>query len=144
MIETFTAGGVVLNKHAEVLVVNQNGNSWSLPKGHIDDEETALDAAKREIYEESGVGDLLFIKELGSYRRYKISLDGGDDMSEFKTILMFLFKTHQMDLKPIDPANPEARWVEVGKVAQLLTHEKDREFFESIIQELSGQQETIF
>ena len=30
------AGGIVLNKNRKILVVNQNHDSWSLPKGHID------------------------------------------------------------------------------------------------------------
>jgi len=32
----------------------------------------------------------------------------------------------------VDPSNPEARWVEKSKIAALLTHEKDKEFFQRI------------
>ena len=56
--KTESAGGVVLNKKGEVLIVNQYGNSWSLPKGHIEEGEEILEAAKREIYEESGIKNL--------------------------------------------------------------------------------------
>ena len=136
MKHTQTAGGVVLNKKGLVLVVSQNGNSWSLPKGHIDDGENKLQAAIREIYEESGISELELIKELPSYERYRIGLDGGEDKSELKKIFMFLFKTNQEVLKPIDPTNPEARWIKKEKVAELLTHKKDKEFFLSIINEI--------
>ena len=74
-----------------ILVVSQQGRSWSLPKGHIDPGEDAIAAAKREIYEEPGITHLTLLGELGNYQRCKISLDGGDDMSEQKTIFMFLF-----------------------------------------------------
>lgn len=131
--QTQSAGGVVVNKSGQVLVVNQKGRAWSLPKGHIDPGESALDAAKREIYEESGVKQLELISELGSYQRYKIGLDGGDDISEYKTIFMFLFKTDQNELNPMDPENPEARWVSKTEAAGLLTSRKDREFFLSIV-----------
>jgi len=130
--QTTSAGGVVINKDGLVLVVNQRGQSWSLPKGHINEGESALDAAKREIYEESGINQLELLSELGNYQRSKIALDGGDDTSEQKTIFMFLFKTDQSLLKPIDPENPEARWVNKNNVADLLTHRKDKEFFLSI------------
>ncbi len=136
MKQTQCAGGVVLNSRGLVLVVNSRGKSWSLPKGHIDAGEDPLTAAKREIYEESGVSQLKLIKELGSYQRYKVSLDGGDDFSEFKTIRMYLFTTKQENLKPVDPDNPEARWVEKEKVADLLTHKKDKEFFRKVMKEL--------
>ena len=130
---TESAGGVVLNSMGLVLVVNQQGRSWSLPKGHIEDGESKQESAKREINEESGIDQLQFITELGSYQRYKIALDGGDDLSEQKTITIFLFKANQAELKPKDPENPEARWVKVDEVANLLTHRKDKEFFLSII-----------
>jgi ADP-ribose pyrophosphatase YjhB (NUDIX family) len=132
MKKTHSAGGVVINSEGEVLVVSQHGTSWSLPKGHIDPGENALAAAKREIYEESGIRGLEFVRELGTYERHKIGVDGGDDRSELKVITMFLFRTSEKSLRPVDPDNPEARWVEKSKVALLLTHEKDKEFFQRL------------
>jgi ADP-ribose pyrophosphatase YjhB (NUDIX family) len=100
MRKTRTAGGVVVNAAGEILVVSQRGTSWSLPKGHIDAGETALEAAMREIWEESGVSELELVRELGTYERHKIGVDGGDDRSELKTITMFLFRTMQTELRP--------------------------------------------
>ena len=68
---TESAGGIVLNQENKILIVNQNHDSWSLPKGHVDPGETILEAAKREIYEESGVSQLEYIKDLGFYQRFK-------------------------------------------------------------------------
>ena len=125
-----------MNQKGEVLVVNQNHNSWSLPKGHIDPGEDALAAARREVYEESGIRQLTLVKEIGEYRRYKIGKDGGDDPSELKVMQFFLFTTSEMDLKPVDPDNPEARWVAKKEVAALLTHPKDKEFIQKTLSEL--------
>ena len=136
MKRTQSAGGVVLNKKGLVLVVSQHGSSWSLPKGHIDPGETALAAAKREIYEESGIQQLKYIKVLGSYERHRIGLNGGEDISELKTIEMFLFRTDEEKLKPLDPHNPEARWVSVEDVPKILTHPKDKAFFLKITPEV--------
>ena len=132
MIQTESAGGVVLNQEGLILVVSQHGRSWSLPKGHIEEGEDKIAAAKREIYEESGVKELILIKELGSYQRYKIGLNG-ENRSELKTIYFFLFKTLESKLNPIDPHNPEARWVSRSEVVALLTHPKDKEFFTSVL-----------
>lgn len=130
MLKTESAGGVVINQKGEVLVVNQRHRSWSLPKGHIDPGESKLEAAAREIEEESGVRRLTYVKELGTYTRYKIGLKGNDDdKSEMKTIHMFLYKTEDTQLQPSDPDNPEARWVHKDKVADLLSHPKDKEFY---------------
>lgn len=130
---TQSAGGVILNSRGEVAVTNQNYNSWSLPKGHVDPGEDALTAAKREIAEETGITDLVLVRELGSYERYRIGKGGeGEDTSELKQFTYFLFTTEEGELKPTDPHNPEARWVPVDEVAELLTHPKDKEFFLSI------------
>jgi 8-oxo-dGTP pyrophosphatase MutT (NUDIX family) len=133
MIETESAGGVVVNAEGRVLVVSQYGTSWSLPKGHLEDGETPLAAALREIREETGVTRLELVRPLGSYSRHRLGADGGEDRSELKTIHLFLFRTDVEELAPVDPDNPEARWVERESVAGLLTHARDREFFASIL-----------
>lgn len=132
MKETETAGGIVLNKRGEVAVVSQRGNSWSLPKGHIDPGEDALIAARREIWEETGIAQLQLIRPLGSYQRHRGTPTGGDDLRELKTIYMFLFTTDQDKLAPQDPVNPEARWVNPDGVEELLTHPKDKAFFRGV------------
>ena len=134
MKQTISAGGVILNKDSDVLIVSQHGVSWSLPKGHIEAGEEVLDAAKREIWEETGIKNLTLIKYLGSYDRYKIGKDPRiDDKSERKKIELFLFETNEMALNPQDSDNPEARWVKPTEVSQYLTHEKDIAFFQSIL-----------
>lgn len=134
---TESAGGVVVNGEL-VIVVNQRGRSWSLPKGHVEKGETYIEAARREIYEESGVKDLELVRGLGAYQRYRMGKypEQEEDKSNLKIIHMYLFRTGQRELKPMDPDNPEARWVPKREVAGLLTHPKDKEFFMSIIEEI--------
>lgn len=134
---TESAGGVVINHEGMVLVVNQRGTSWSLPKGHIEEGEDKVTAAIREIDEESGVKNLTLVCELGSYERYKIGLHGGDDKSELKKIHMMLFKTTDMKLHPSDPHNPMAIWVNPDEVEKVLTHPKDKSFFHTIRQKIN-------
>ena len=127
------AGAIVFNNKKEIAIVNQNHDSWSLPKGHIDQGESKLEAAKRELYEETGIKNANFIHPIGNYGRYRIGLDGENDKSEYKTIYMFLFSSDQIILQPIDPNNPEARWIEYNKVQKYLTHPKDNEFYTNSI-----------
>lgn len=133
MIRTRSAGGIVLGPGGRVLVVHQMGSSWSLPKGHLDPGEDDLRAARREILEESGVSDLTLLSDLGEYERFRIGKEGAEDPSELKAIRMFLFSTGQEALRPSDPHNPEARWVEPAQVEALLTHPRDREFFLGVL-----------
>lgn len=127
------AGGVVIGPGNKIIVVNANGDSWSLPKGHLDPGEDEEQAAIREIYEEAGIQDVTIIEKIGEYTRARTGKNGvGEDTSEMKHITIFLCITNQEYLQPIDPANPAAEWVALQDVADKLTNPKDKEFFYSI------------
>lgn len=136
MRRTYSGGGVVIDTRGKVLIVSQHGRSWSLPKGHAESEENILEAAKREIYEETGITQLHLIKELGTYERPKLDSENKDDQEELKVITIFLFTTTQEHLEPHDPENPKARWVEANDVEKILTHPKDKAFFRKIKKEI--------
>ena len=134
------AGGIIINNNGKVVVVNQNHDSWSLPKGHVDDGETLLDAAIREIYEETGIQNPKLIKPVGSFGRYRIGLDGNDDLSHYKTIHIFLFESNQTKLKPIDKNNPEAKWLTYKEAEKILTHPNDKKFFKEAIKSIINEE----
>lgn len=125
MLRSQAAGGVVVDPHGRVAVVRQRARTWSLPKGHVEAGEDALDAARREIHEECGLADLELVRELGSYRRLGV----GRGLPERKTITLFLFRSAEAVLSPRDPANPEARWVAPESVATMLSNPADGRFF---------------
>lgn len=131
------AGGVVIGPGNKIVVVSQNGNSWSLPKGHIEAQEDAEQAAIREIYEETGIQDAKVVDSLGEYDRSRIDKNGFGEVSEdIRHLTMFLCITNQTELNPIDPQNPVAEWLDIQDVADRLTHPKDKDFFYSVTPKL--------
>jgi 8-oxo-dGTP pyrophosphatase MutT (NUDIX family) len=54
-----TAGGIVWRRNdaqqIEILLIQDAKDRWTIPKGHIEEGESALQAAKREIGEEAGL-----------------------------------------------------------------------------------------
>lgn len=128
-----SAGGIIINSKGQVAIASQFGISWSFPKGHVEKGEDLITAARREVYEETGITELEYIEELGSYTRSVMGREHIVIKGLKKTIHFFLFKTNQKVLKPVDPDNPEARWVEKDEVLNYLRHDADKEFFESII-----------
>jgi bis(5'-nucleosidyl)-tetraphosphatase len=130
------AGGVIVNAEGKVVLVYQNGNSWSFPKGGIDAGESLLEAARREIQEETGLSanDLIYKGQLGAYMRRSIGRDGtGEDMSRPEsTRTLFLFTTTATELHPEDDEVTEARFVTINEALDTLTHPKDKEFLASV------------
>lgn len=71
-----TAGGIVFRhgkKGVEILLIQDAKDRWTIPKGHIEEGETAQQTAKREIGEEAGLKDVDVLGWLGKihfrYRR---------------------------------------------------------------------------
>lgn len=61
--EVEAAGGLVMNKRNQYLLIYRN-NKWDLPKGRMYKKELILDAAVREVEEETSVKDLIVLKPL--------------------------------------------------------------------------------
>ncbi len=72
-----TAGGVVFRRDddggIEILLIQDAKDRWTIPKGHIEEGETAQQTAQREIGEEAGLTDTDVLGWLGKihfrYRR---------------------------------------------------------------------------
>jgi 8-oxo-dGTP pyrophosphatase MutT (NUDIX family) len=63
-------GGLVKNKAGEILLIFRRGK-WDLPKGKLDDNETLLECAVREVKEETGLTQIKAGKEIDvTYHTY--------------------------------------------------------------------------
>ena len=65
-----TAGGVVYRKNpktkgVEILLIQDAKDRWTVPKGHIEEGESAKETAAREITEETGLKCLTVMGWLG-------------------------------------------------------------------------------
>jgi 8-oxo-dGTP diphosphatase len=129
-----SAGGIVVGQGGKIVLVEQNSNSWSFPKGGVEEGESLLEAATREIEEETGIKNLEYKGELGSYERYSIGKDGIGETTEFgkRKRTFFLFITNETRLAPQDGEVTEARWVTVDEALAMLTHPKDKEFLRNV------------
>lgn len=73
-----TAGGVIFRrapetKDLEILLIQDAKNRWTIPKGHIEEGESAKQTAEREVCEETGLVKVKVLNWLGKinfrYRR---------------------------------------------------------------------------
>jgi ADP-ribose pyrophosphatase YjhB (NUDIX family) len=73
-----TSGGMVFRRNEktneiEILLIQDAKDRWTIPKGHIEEGETAKETAEREIREETGLQEMTVLNWLGKinfrYRR---------------------------------------------------------------------------
>ncbi|EKD43905.1 MAG: hypothetical protein ACD_72C00077G0002 [uncultured bacterium] len=113
-----SAGGIIIGQNGKIILVNNKKHFdwWTPPKGGIAENETPLETAKREIFEETGLKNITYIKDLG----YFYNLKSWDNKPYFKKNSMFLFKTTEISLSPQDSDNPEAKWFTIDEAINII------------------------
>ena len=110
------------------LLVHRLEGFWELPKGHAEDNENDLEAARREFSEETGLINIKILKEKTFENTYFYKR-GGETV--YKTVKYYL---------GLVPAGEEVRiqkeemddykWAEFDEARRTLTHQNSKELLE--------------
>lgn len=134
-----SAGGLVLSGLAEA--VQPNGDVdfssiyvaligrldrrgrllWSMPKGHIEPDESQHATAEREVWEETGVAGKV-IADLGTIDYWFVS----EGIRIHKTVHHHLLRYVDGDLNDEDPEVTEVRWLPVNRLIEHLAYADER------------------
>lgn len=126
-----TAGGVVYRKNpkngaVEILLIQDARDRWTIPKGHIEEGETAKETAGREVSEETGLQCLIVMNWLGKinfqYRRQQSLV--------LMTTEIFLIHAYKDNDKPVPeewmngikwfPANEALEKIEYDDIGKII------------------------
>jgi 8-oxo-dGTP pyrophosphatase MutT (NUDIX family) len=133
-----SAGGVIVYK-GKVLVARNRFGNWVFPKGHLELNETAAEAALREVDEE--VGLKAEIQEPIGQTNYQFSSSG---KLHSKTVHWFWMRV----LDPLYTLNRREGFVDavfapVEEVQAMLAHDNDRLLLESIAERIKAEEKDI-
>jgi 8-oxo-dGTP pyrophosphatase MutT (NUDIX family) len=129
----FSAGGVVVRGEEVIVIVPtrraaDGSRVLALPKGHVDPGETPVQAATREVREETGVVAEP-VHELGE-SRYWYRRDG---RTIGKAVIFFLFDYVEGDTADHDDEVEDVRWIGLEEASTTLSHAAEREMVELAI-----------
>lgn len=94
---------------------------WSMPKGHIEPDESQHATAEREVWEETGVAGEV-IADLGTIDYWFVS----EGIRIHKTVHHHLLRYVDGDLNDEDPEVTEVRWLPVNRLIEHLAYADER------------------
>ena len=136
-VQETSAGGFVLaadgsNRVALIGRLSRSGRiDWCVPKGHLEGEETAEQAAIREVGEETGL-EVVVLDVLGTIQ-YEFS--AGSRIIA-KTVHHYLFRQVGGDLTvELDPDHEaiDVQWFHVAELEATLAHENERRIGRAVV-----------
>ena len=128
-------GIVLLNQKNEVFVgrrIDNPKNSWQMPQGGVDQNEDFLQAAKRELAEETGIKSIRLIKELDGWFKYDLTeyilgklWEGKYKGQKQKWFVMkFLGQSNEINVKTKNPEFLDWKWINFSKLPEVAVHFK--------------------
>ena len=128
-------GIALLNHENKVFVgkrIDNPENSWQMPQGGVDKNEDFLQAAKRELEEETSVRTVEVIKELNEWMTYDLpkNLLGklwkgkyrGQKQKWF--VMKFIGKPDEINVKTKNPEFFDWKWIKLSKLPEVAVHFK--------------------
>ena len=141
-------GIVLLNQKNEIFVgkrIDNPKDSWQMPQGGVDQNEDFLQAAKRELVEETGIKSIRLIKELDGWFKYDLPKYLLGKLWEGKYrgqkqkwfVMKFLGKSNEINVKTKNPEFLDWKWINFSKLPEVAVHFKV-DIYKKIKEELTS------
>lgn len=129
-LDQISAGGVAfrqVDSEIEVAIVSvKPSRRWQLPKGIIDEGESAEIAAVREVSEEAGI-ETEIIELLEKVEYWYVGFQNGERVRFHKFVYFYLMKYLDGEIGKDDFEIAEARWVNAGEAIEMLAFKSEKE-----------------
>ena len=115
-----SCGCIILNDKNEVLLIHHNAGHWDFPKGHMEEGETEVQTAIREVKEETNI-------DVEVNEKYKYSTKYSPKEDVIKEVVYFLARNvndnKQAQLEEVS----EVKWFNFNDAIEKITYDNSRE-----------------
>ena len=120
-----SVGAIVFRKEKEpiYLLLHYEAKHWDFPKGHIEANETDLEALKREVEEETGIKDIEVVRDFKEKIHYYYKLK--KELIS-KDVVFYLAKTKTAQIK-LSFEHIGSKWLPYKKAIEQLTFKNAKE-----------------
>jgi len=98
-------------------------NHWDFVKGGIENNETLVEAAKREVLEETGIKTIIIIKDFKEQIKYTYKKDHGDVIE--KDVIYLLAETNETEIR-LSEEHSEFKWATKNEVLKVIKFEEQK------------------
>jgi|TARA_Y100000310_G_scaffold345866_1_gene471932 8-oxo-dGTP pyrophosphatase MutT (NUDIX family) len=102
------------------LAVQHRAGHWGFPKGHAEGSETAVEAARREFEEETGIKEYKLVENQLFFETYTYKL-GNESIQ--KTVQYFIGISQTKDVMLEEKELSDYKWLPFEKTHELLTYD---------------------
>jgi 8-oxo-dGTP pyrophosphatase MutT (NUDIX family) len=126
-----SAGAVIFRRQGRrvlYLLLQHTRGHWAFPKGHIEKGERSIDAARREIKEETSISRIRFFPGYKETIRFRFQWPpkSRDAESRLKFVVFYLGQVFTPDVK-LSEEHRDYQWVQYDKAMKILKHRNVRE-----------------
>ena len=112
------ACGCIIIDEDKVLLVEQNSGFWGFPKGHVEDGETEVQTAIREVKEETNIDVCI----QNANKRYVQEYIVKEDI--LKQVVLFIAKKKSNDIKAQECEIKNIKWFSFKEAIETITYQK--------------------
>ncbi len=121
--------GAVIFEGDKVLVIQQVKGHWGFPKGHVEDGETEVETAIREIKEETNLD-----VEIDETHRYIETYRPKEDVE--KDVVFFVAKKIGGEIKVQEEEVTQTEWLSPKDAIKRVTYESSKKIMSRVIEDL--------
>lgn len=124
--------GCVVFDEGKVLMIQHNQGHWDFPKGHVEEGETEIQTAIREVKEETNI-------DVSVKPKHRYTVEYSPKEGVIKEVVYFVATKNSDECRPQESEVQKVEWVEVNEAVDRVTFDVTRNALKRAIGDIEKQ-----